>query len=473
MPRVLQRGTRREFLATTTAAATSGLLTPQLAALTFAGTPREPDIPRAAGEQLRFAVIGAGWRPDIRRVGRGVALGQQAAKLGEVPVVCEVDTIARDFALDRITSGRGVGCDDFHDVLARDDIDAVIIATPDHWHVPIAIAALQAGKHVYCEKPATVTIAEGRRLVEEAARHSSILQIGTQQRTEVGRRFLQAIALVREGRLGPVQSIRVGVDEGLAGGPFPVRPVPPTLDFDRWLGPAPAVAYRPERTHWTFRWWSDYAGGKLTDWGAHHVDIAQWALGQLHTGPTRLKGSGRFPQPLQEGRPTREDTYDMPTTFSVVATFEGVAENGSPRGGERTIPMTIDSSENGILIEGEAGRLFVNRGRLSGKPVEDLAARPLRADAIERVARELPWGAFGRPLPSSHMAHFVDCIRQGATPISDVATHHQTLTTCHLANIAVRLGRPLRWDAASERFVDDPVADGFLSRADRREIAAS
>lgn len=294
-------------------------------------------------------------------------------------------------------------------------------------------------------------------MADAAAATGRVLQVGTQQRTEVGGRFAQAIAMVRDGRIGNVHTIRIGVDEGLSGGPFAKTASPPTLDFDRWLGPAPEADYIKERTHWTFRWWFEYAGGKLTDWGAHHVDIAQWAIDQLHTGPTVIEGTGTFLQPLENGMATRDDTYNTPVTFEVACRFEKVPKHGQ-------VDLVVHSGENGILFEGDKGRFFVNRGKLTGTPVEELATRPLPEGAVEALYRELPFGG-GRP--TSHMQHFVDCVKSRATPISDIESHQRTITTCHLANLALRLGRPLRWNATKERFINDREADSFLSREPR------
>ena len=452
--------TRRDVLAMAAAAS--------IAPRAFAAETPRPS--RSAGDELQIALLGAGWRPDIRRHGRGIALGKQAQSIGRLVALAEVDRVAGDYAAERFADASGPPLDrvtDYRDLLGREDIDAVIVATPDHWHAKMAVDALRAGKHVYLEKPATVTVAEGRDLIREAERAGRTLLVGTQQRTEIGRRFAQAIALVRSGRLGQIRTIRVGVDPGLDGGPFPTQPIPERLDYELWQGPAPERPYCPERTHWTFRWWVEYAGGKLTDWGAHHVDIAQWAIGRLHTGPTRIEGEGTLPQPFENGFPTRDDTYAMPLTFSVRCLFPELP-NAERLGGDTAtageVTMTIDSGENGILFEGTAGRIFVNRGRLTGAPVEEMASDPLPESAVEAVYRDL---GYDGPLPVSHMRHFADCIRDRRQPISDIATHHRTLTTCHLANLSLRLGRPLQWDPQRERFADDPAADALLHRDPR------
>lgn len=409
---------------------------------------------RLANARPQVAVLGAGWRPDIKRVGRGVAIGRQAAKYSDVVALAEVDSVAAEYANAKVCGGEAQVYEDYRDLLERSDIDAVIVGAPDHWHAKMSIDAMRAGKDVYCEKPATVTVAEGRQMSDVVAETGRVLQVGTQQRTDNHRTFAKAIAIVRSGRLGRVHTIRVGVDEGLQGGPFKKTAPPKHFSWDLWQGPAAERDYIAERTHWTFRWWVEYAGGKLTDWGAHHVDIAQWAIQKLDSGPTTVSGTGSFLQPLENGRPTRDDVYSTPTTFNVTCRFEDVPEYGS-------VEVVLHSGDNGILIIGDEGRIFVNRGRLSGRPIEELANNPLSEDAIDAVYRELPWGG---PRVERHMSHFFDSVKSRQTPVSDMETHHRSITTCHIANLALRLGRPLQWDAAKERFVDDAAADAFLKR---------
>jgi len=398
-------------------------------------------------DRPQVAVIGTGWLPDIKRHGRGIEIGRQAARLADVVAICDVDRMAGEFGRAFITQGRAAFYKDYRDVLARPEIDAVLIATPDHWHAKIAIEAMRAGKDVYCEKPATLTIDQGKqigRVVQETGR---VLQVGTQQRTEYQGRFVRAVALVQSGRIGRVRRVTVSLEKGLTGGPFPVAAPPTSLDWNRWLGPAPQVPYIKQRCHWTFRWWHDYAGGKLTDWGAHHVDIAQWAIGMQQTGPSTVAGKASFPQPLEKGLPTRPDTYDQAVAFSVTCQFAGGVE------------MVIDSGHNGILFEGDAGRFFVNRGKLVGNPVERLASDPLPADAIDRL--------YPGKYPTDHMGNFFDCMRTRQQPVSDIFTHHRTVTTCHLANICLRLGRRIRWDAEQQQIVGDPSANRWLARKPR------
>ncbi|MCA9040493.1 MAG: Gfo/Idh/MocA family oxidoreductase, partial [Planctomycetaceae bacterium] len=219
-------------------------------------------------ERPQFGLIGTGWRPDIGRTGRGAEIGRQAKQFGDLVALCDVDGVALDWAKEKLGEGKTRQYHDYSEILERNDVDAVLIATPDHWHTKIAIEAMRAGKDVYCEKPLTLTIAEGQQIGQVVRETGRVFQVGTQQRSEMNHRFLKAVALVQAGRLGKITKVSVGVDEGLDGGPFEVTTPPDYFDWDRWLGPAPKTPYIKERSHWTFRWWYEYSGGKLTDWGA-------------------------------------------------------------------------------------------------------------------------------------------------------------------------------------------------------------
>lgn len=425
--------TRRAFLAHSIAVASASKIT-YSNHLAFA----------AKNDRPTFGLIGAGWQPDTRRQGRGIAIGGQATKFADVAVICELDSVAAEYANEKITGGKAELVDDYRRVLDNQKIDAVLIATPDHWHAKIAIEAMRAGKDVYCEKPVAVTIQEGQWIRAVAKETGKVFQVGTQQRTEYNQCFLQAIAMVRDGRVGNLRRIHIGLNEGWKGGPFQTVAPPKTLNWERWLGPAPLTDYIKERTHRTFRWWFEYGGGQLCDWGAHHVDIAQWAIGQENGGPLSVQGTAEMNQPLKFGMPTRSDTFNTPINFSVTCQFPGGIE------------MLIDSTRNGITFEGDEGRFFVTRGKIEGKPVQALRDNPLPPDAISKL--------YHGKAPTTHMQNFVDCLTTRELPISDIATHHRVLTTCHLANIALRLNRPLRWDADAESILGDEVANSLMSR---------
>ena len=207
--------------------------------------------------------------------------------------------------------------------------------------------------------------------------------------------------------------------------------------------------YPESRTHYEFRWWYEYSGGKMTDWGAHHVDIAQWAIGKTDSGPLSIEGTAKHPVPFDKGMPTVTNRYNAANEFTVKAIFPD------------NIEMVIRSdTDNGITIEGTEGRIFVSRGSLKGKPVEDLEKNPLPEDAISKL--------YKGKIPGDHMRNFMECIKDRTQPISDVHTHHRAMTTCHLANIAIRLGRKLEWDPVKEEIVGDAEAHAMQGREQRK-----
>ena len=300
-----------------------------------------------------------------------------------------------------------------------------------------------AGKDVYLEKPMTLTIEEGRKICDICRRTGRIVQIGTQQRSDEP--FIRAIALIRAGRLGELKKATCGIGGAPTSPVMPVAEVPTQLDWNLWLGPAPEAPYHFlagnnnetkawSRCHYEFRWWYEYSGGKLTDWGAHHVDIATWGLRKTDTGPTEVNPlSVKHPVEFVDGFPVDKTRYNTATEFHITATFDD--------GKEIEIRHDLD---NGILFEGTEGRIFVNRGRLTGQPVEDLAGNPLPASALEEVYKN-------RPLVD-HFRNFFEAVRDSKEPISDVYSHHRALTTCHLAGIAARLGAGsagIRWQSGS------------------------
>jgi predicted dehydrogenase len=335
---------------------------------------------------------------------------------------------------------------DYRRLLDDKRIGVILIGTPDHWHAKALIDAVQAGKDVYCEKPLTLTIDEGKEIRRAVAASGRIVQVGSWHRSD--HRFRTAVEMVRQGRIGRLERVDVVLGKNEVGGPFPSRPAPATLDWNRWQGQAPDVPYVPERTHYTFRWWQAYSGGQLTDWGAHHVDIARWAIG---AEPVEIDGKATYP--------TTPSGYDVPIEYAVRYRFA----NG--------VDMTVsDTGRNGILFTGSEGRLFVNRENLSGKPVEDLKDRPLPREAFTLYDfdnRERPERSGKIDAIVNHMGNFFDCVAARRQPIADVESGHRSVSVCHLGNISCRLGRPLAWDPTAERFVNDAEADGLLSRPQR------
>lgn len=426
---------------------------------------------RASDENNKRTVAAIGVGGSRGRYNRGGSVAQQAGKFGQMIAVCDVDAWhTAEFSAKY--GGKLTEYVDYREMLAKEKPDVVTIGTPDHWHVPIAIAALRAGCDVYCEKPLTLTIDEGKQISKVVRETGKVFQVGTQQRSENDRRFLDAIAIVQGGYLGDKVNAFVAIGGAPGNGPFESQPVPDGLNWDFWVGPANEAPYMEQRRK-EFRWFLEYSGGKMTDWGAHHIDIAQWAMGCDKTGPTEVSGTGKFGSvvpdkfdfnALFQGKAKLADGFNAATTFDIDLGFA----NGS------TMKVTNHYKsedgktdfDNGILFEGEKGRIFVNRGKLTGVPIEALSDAD-RKDIDERVAKLYK----GKPM-KGHMANFFDCLEDRTDPISDVYTHHRTMTSCHLCNIALMLGRKLQWDPEKEDFVNDEQASALMSRPSRSQYLA-
>lgn len=437
---------RRRFLKS----AAAGIAVPYF----FSTSSRSAQQAAAASKDFAVGAIGLG--------GRGSSVAAQAGKLGRIVAVCDVDAKRAEAANARkdLGGGKAEVFTDYRKLLERKDIDCVTIGTPDHWHTKIALDAMRAGKHVYCEKPLTLTVDEGKILRKAVAETGRVFQVGTQQRSEYNGQFAKAAALVREGRIGKVQRVTCAIGGVKPSGKLKKTAPPPELNWDMWLGQAPLVDYIKERCHYEFRWWYEYSGGKMTDWGAHHVDITHWALGLDDTGPTEYEVvAAEHAVPFAKGYPTVDDEYNVALTFHVrCRTADGIEINIRDK-------ATDLGFDNGILFEGDKGKFFVNRGKLTGAPVDDLANNPLAESALVALRK-------GKPL-GGHMANFFDCMRDGGAPTSDVASHHRAMTTCHLANIAMRLNRGLKWDPQTEQIIGDDEANSFCKREQRKgyEIA--
>jgi predicted dehydrogenase len=426
---------RREFMRTTA----SGAAAAGMAAYFFTSASKAQE---SKNDRLVAGAIGLG--------GMGSGDASSIAHFADIVAVCDVDRnhAERAAAHEGIGKGKAQVYEDHRALLDRKDINLVTISTPDHWHTRICIDAMRAGKHIYCQKPLTLTIEEGKQIRKVLDETGVIFQVGTQQRSTD--QFAAAVALCRAGRLGKIQSITCGIGGAPAGGPFQKQSPPANLNWDRWLGQAPLVDYIPERCHGNFRWWYEYSGGKMTDWGAHHVDIAHWAADLTDTGPVSVEGlSWTHPVPFEKGYPTIDDSYNTATEFDVRCVFAGGVE----------IIIRHDG-RNGCLIEGEKGRIFVSRGPFEGQPVEELKENPLPEGAIDKLFA-------GPQRHGDHYRNFIECVKSGTTPVSDVHSHHRALTTCHLANIAIRLGRKIQWDPNAERIVGDDEAAAFERRTQR------
>ncbi len=434
-----------------------------------AGAGLAASIPYYFSDSTTFASEFENDRTPIGLIGSGgMGMGNidSAKEWVNLVAIADADEGNAGKANRKFSEGKADVYKDYRHILDRDDIKIVHIATPDHWHTKPLIEAMLAGKDVYCEKPLTLTIDEGKLIRQVQKETGRIVQVGTQQRSTF-HLFAKAIAIVNEGRLGKIKRIQCAIGGAPSSPAIPVAEVPKNLDWDRWLGPAPAVDYRsaPKRKgqrransngHYEFRWWYEYSGGKLTDWGAHHVDIAKWALevnGQTE-GPLSISGSAKHPVEFKDGFPVETDRYNTATEFNYTVKFPGDTE----------IVIRHDT-DNGVLIEGEKGRIFVNRRKLAGKPVEELADNPLPEDAIKKIYKGLPTENNAR---KAHWLNFLHCHREQVEPISDVHSHMRMLNICHLVGISARFGRPVNWDDKNEIITGDDQANAFLKRSYRQ-----
>jgi predicted dehydrogenase len=347
----------------------------------------------------------------------------------------------------------------YREVVDRDDIDVVVVATPDHWHAEIAIAAMLKGKDVYCEKPLTLTIEEALQIIQVQRKTGRVLQTGSQQRSEFNGVFRLAAEIVRSGAIGKVQTIECRIGANPESGPISEAPVPRGLDWDQWLGPTPSVPYRlkkeavghdldhntPTNCHYNFRWFQAYSGGKMTDWGAHHIDIAQWCLGADGSGPTKVVCES-MSEVYSKG-----DGYDWPKDFRVkLAYANGANVFVMSRGGSTVEGMfnakgdarRVGPDDNGVLIQGEGGNVFVSRGGILTSKKEMLS---------EPVKLEKP---LYDKLETNHFGNFLDCVDSRKDPICSAAVGGGSVIICHLGVIALQVGagKELTWDPASYKF---------------------
>lgn len=456
------QSSRRNFIKTSVGAGLCAATAPTLLPHLYAQqTP--------ASDRLGVACIGVG--------GRGSGIGGQAADLGNLIACCDVHRKnAENFAkVQKERKGRDCKVyTDYRELLEKENgVDVVTIGTPDHWHVKIAIEAMKAGKHVYCEKPLTLTIGEGQVVQEAVKKYGKIFQVGTQQRSEFDHRFLKAVAIARSGRLGDnLQAISsVGKaasrasDKDKPFGPFKTEPKPDYLDYDLWLGPAPLVDFCPERIGWNFRWWFEYSGGQVTDWGVHHTDIAFWALAGKDGQAVEARGSGEFMGTSREQSLNfllgKLPQSDMPNAWNVAYSFDVDIKLSTGN------TIKVVSGENELIISGERGRLRVNRGSLTGKPVEEVDKDPQAKQQIEELMAEI----YGGELPKGHMQNFFDAVRTGKQPVANVAEHVRSVNATHLANIALLTGRTVKFDPQSQTFPGDAEANALISRQPRAGYA--
>jgi predicted dehydrogenase len=418
---------RREFLKTAVGTAIGSISLPYIipsSALGKAGT-------IAPSNRIAIGCIGVG------SMGTGNMQDFMTKDQVRVLAVCDVDRSRRNAARDMVNEKYGnkdcASYNDFRELIARPDIDALSIAVPDHWHSIPAIMGAAAGKHIYGEKPLAYSIAEGRAICNAVKKYGITWQTGSWQRSQ--RNFRFACELVRNGRIGKVHTVKVGLPEGGAILKTDAKPspVPDGFDYEMWVGPAPWSPYVMERCHWNFRWVSDFGGGQLTDWAGHMCDIAQWGMNTELTGPIEIEGSGSGPT---------EGIYD---TFSNYR-FECKYTQGFTM-------IVADTSQFGLGVrfEGTDGWVFVSREGMDAHP-QSLLESTIGLNEIHLYKSD------------DHKQNFLDCIRTGRETITPAEIAQRSITIGHLGNIAMQLGRKLNWDPVNEVFINDDQANRLLSR---------
>jgi predicted dehydrogenase len=374
---------------------------------------------------------------DVNRASYGYA--DETKFLGREPA----QQLVTEYYGRQTKSGTFAGCStssDFRELVGRKDIDAVAIATPDHWHGVMTIVAARAGKDIYCETPLSLTIWQGQQMVEAVRQHKRILQVGSQERSNPVTRF--ACALVRNGRIGELKTVTTSVGYNDKTGPGPgwkPQPVPEGFDYEMWLGPAPEASYHPDRCLGSWRFIYDYSGGQVTSCGSHSNDIAHWAMRTDDTGPVEIEcRSAKF---LPEG-----SLFDAATETSYRCRYASGVE----------LICQTDRSSVGARFEGSEGTVQVGYGGLYTKP-ESLKKSTIRANEIQLYHSD------------DHVRNFLDCVRARREPAAPVDVGHRSACVCHLGTIAVRLWKEgkrkvLRWDSQNERFSNDAAANALLTR---------
>jgi predicted dehydrogenase len=436
--------TRRNFLRAAVAAVGAGAA-PYVAPASALGAEGGP----APSERITIGCIGLGGRGTVNM---HEFLNRDRA---QVVALCDVDAgstryedawhrglapareaAERHYAARR-ASGTYRGPDgyaDFRDVLARPDVDAVCIATPDHWHAPMVVASARAGKDVYCEKPLSLTIADGQAMVAAVRRYGRVFQCGSQRRSSAKCRT--SCELVRNGRIGRLQSVRVGLPGGHwirsnAKRSETPEPVPEGFDYDLWLGPAPWAPYTYDRCHWNFRWNLDYSGGQVTDWGAHYIDMAHWGMGCDLSGPVEVEGRATWPDPAA--------LWNTATSFEFTCTYEG------------GVRLIVRSAGGGVRFEGTDGWVDLE-GRTNPPSLARETVGPGETHLYESISQH---------------DNFLDCVRSRGVTAAPVEVAHRSISVAHLGNIAMLTGRRIKWDPGGEHVLGDPEAARMLSRPKR------
>jgi predicted dehydrogenase len=391
----------------------------------------------------RAAILADDKPSETPRVGcigvGGQGIGNMRAVLKHVVAVCDVDSDHLAKAAGIVEKSRAKSpflASDYRKLLERKDVDAVLISTPDHWHALPAIHACEAGKDVYCEKPLTLFIAEGREMVKAARANKRVVQTGSQQRS--GKEFRQACELVRNGALGKLTSVKVGLPGPNFKGPAVADSDPPkALNYDLWLGPAPQRPFNEKRVHYLFRFFWDYSGGQQTNFGAHDLDIAQWALGMDESGPVKIEGSATF---------NKNKWFETPETAKLAYTYAN--------GVQVLCSLGAGGYPGGVTFEGEKGTIAVRRGNITVMLNGEKVADPYK----------LSTGDVKLYVSKGHHADWLECIKTRKNPICDVEIGHRSATVCHLGNIAIRSGKAIEWDPKTETITNDKEAATMTTR---------
>ncbi len=406
----------------------------------LADTQKAPKF--SANDRPNIALVGCGG------MGRGDA--GNAKRFGTIVAVCDVDSSHAAAAAEQFADAgkKPLIFDDVRKGAERKDVDIVINGTPDHWHTLVNLTAAKAGKDIYCEKPLTLTIDEGHHVIAAVRKNKTVLQTGTQQRSSA--RFRLACELARNERIGRLTQVTVWLPSGLRAGPFASTPVPPELNWNFWQGQAPKVDYVKERCHQTFRYWYDYAGGTMTDWGAHHNDIARWAVGE--DGPVSVESSAAS-LPIPGGYTAISD-YEVTFTYA-----NGVRHTARTTADDSIYGGVVHEKgqRNGIRFEGTNGWIWVSREEIEASD-EALLNTPLPASALRLYKSD------------DHMGNFFDCARSRKLPVADVETGHRSASLCHLGALSLRLGRKLEWNPKREKFTGEGAgeANKMLAREMRK-----
>lgn len=415
---------RRRFLQRATGITAGAMAFPYIVSSSALGK----DGAVAPSNRIVMGCIGVG------SMGSGDMRGFLGKKEVQIVAVCDIDRKKRDNAKktvdDRYKNSDCKTYLDFREIIYRDDINALMLALPDHWHSIPAVMGARAGKDIHAQKPLARTIREGRAICDAVKRYGRIWQTGSQQRS--GRDFHRACELVRNGRIGKVHTVEVGLPTGGSSDNKPIQPVPAGVDWDWWLGPAPWVPYRGVM-HWNWRWMMDYSGGQLTDWAGHHIDIAHWGMDLERTGPVEIEGKGEYP---------RDGIYDVPMTYRFTCKYA----NG--------VVMTVANNRQipqGTKWIGDKGWVYVKRDKLEANP----------AGVLNEVIGPNEIHLYKN---RDHKQNFLDCVKNRKETIAPAEIGHRSISVGLLGEIAMLTEEKLKWDPDKEVFIDNERANSYLSR---------